>query len=289
MLQKLFACRFCGKNFDTKNILTKHVRKVHPDENPYSCECCNKIFRDRYNLELHTRRHSGEKPFQCELCSKAYSDKYSWLRHVTTKHSNDKPFPCDTCGARFNRKSNLARHVKSHSDGNSNPSSCSICGEGLTARSELKAHMVCHSKDKSFACDLCGKSFKHRQNLDSHKKVLHVTDGTSRLGSCDGLAESTNVSTEQKENLIVEGNSGTEGSLQNQVGISEYSDHQEGITTMGYSELPSRASRVLFERSHPSTCDSEDKFSQEVERVIAEIISLRKETPKGEGNLDKMC
>jgi len=71
-LQKLHACRECGKCFSFACQLEVHTR-WHTKEKPYGCTVCRKSFTTVSMLRRHHRIHTGEKPFRCHVCGKCFN------------------------------------------------------------------------------------------------------------------------------------------------------------------------------------------------------------------------
>ncbi|GLV43759.1 Parkin Interacting Substrate [Carabus blaptoides fortunei] len=79
-VQEKHTCNICRKSFVDSSLLTVHMRQ----HSPLSCEVCgktfmlpnslrkhlkvhfgNKKFIQKYDLDTHSRYHSGERPYQC--------------------------------------------------------------------------------------------------------------------------------------------------------------------------------------------------------------------------------
>ncbi|KAK1884879.1 Zinc finger protein 708 [Dissostichus eleginoides] len=118
----------------------------------------------------------------CEVCGKVMKNKASLARHSFI-HTGQKPFACHLCELRFNRRDNLQHHLtRLHPEGAKHRQKhrpapawlCSACGKTFSCRSRLKTHEVIHSGVKPFRCDLCPKAYMRTNDLEHHKKIVHV-------------------------------------------------------------------------------------------------------------------
>ncbi|XP_041664790.1 histone-lysine N-methyltransferase PRDM9-like isoform X1 [Cheilinus undulatus] len=106
---KLHHCSECGKGFNYKMDLTRHM-VVHTKEKLFSCSVCDQRFTQKGSVTVHMRIHTGEKPFGCSVCGMRFTKKGDLTRHTRT-HERIKPFVCSHRGKGFHNKMNLMRHV----------------------------------------------------------------------------------------------------------------------------------------------------------------------------------
>ncbi|KAM6900449.1 zinc finger X-chromosomal protein-like [Xenentodon cancila] len=121
----------------------------------------------------------------CDVCGKVMKNKSSLARHSFI-HTGKKPFACHLCNLRFNRRDNLQHHLnRLHPNGVAKLEKqrevqawlCAVCGKTFSCRSRLKTHEVIHSGIKPHRCDLCPKAYMRTNDLEHHKKVVHVDGG----------------------------------------------------------------------------------------------------------------
>ncbi|XP_070709131.1 zinc finger protein ZFP2-like [Pempheris klunzingeri] len=121
----------------------------------------------------------------CDVCGKVMKNKSSLARHSFI-HTGKKPFACHLCDLRFNRRDNLQHHLsRLHPNGVAKLEKqrqttawlCAVCGKTFSCRSRLKTHEVIHSGVKPHRCDLCPKAYMRTNDLEHHKKVVHIHGG----------------------------------------------------------------------------------------------------------------
>ncbi|KAM4534438.1 uncharacterized protein PAE49_022647 [Odontesthes bonariensis] len=122
----------------------------------------------------------------CDVCGKVMKNKSSLARHSFI-HTGKKPFACHLCELRFNRRDNLQHHLsRLHPGGVARLEKrrvapawlCAVCGKTFSCRSRLKTHEVIHSGVKPHRCELCPKAYMRTNDLEHHRRVVHV-DGAA--------------------------------------------------------------------------------------------------------------
>lgn len=91
---------------------------------------------------------------RCGHCKEVYHNKKDLLNHITQSHEGRLLFGCFTCSKTYEKWSSL------------------------------DIHEATHRMDKPYLCDLCGKSFKHSNNLRGHKRT-HLDESIKKRHVCE--------------------------------------------------------------------------------------------------------
>ncbi|KAM3938533.1 gastrula zinc finger protein XlCGF66.1-like isoform 2-T2 [Leptodactylus fuscus] len=167
MREEPISCPECGKCFDKKPYLIRHLR-IHKGEKPFSCSECGKCFSLKSTLVKHQKIHTGEKPYSCLECGKCYIQKSHLIEHQK-HHTGEKPYSCSECGKCFGYKSVLVRHQIIHTG--EKPYSCSECEKCFASKSALVRHQKIHTGEKRYPCSECEKCFPEKAKLVRHQRI----------------------------------------------------------------------------------------------------------------------
>ncbi|XP_041664281.1 oocyte zinc finger protein XlCOF6-like [Cheilinus undulatus] len=178
--EKPFSCSQCGKKFGHKGHFTRHML-IHSKEKLFSCPDCGKRFKRKSCLTRHMFLHTEEKPFSCSECGKTFKLKSNLTSHMLV-HNGEKLFNCSECDKSFKQKSCLNRHMFLHTG--EKPFSCSVCGVRFNQKGNLTSHMLVHTEEKSFSCTECDKRFNKKANLTSHL-LVHAGEKPFSCSECD--------------------------------------------------------------------------------------------------------
>lgn len=109
--------------------------------------------------------------FSCPECNGSFSSMEALLEHRRTVHKSSYHVMCEECGKVFRSTSGYRNHQKIRHSSDSNVPFCKICGKKFSSSSRLFEHRKKHSDQTYYACQKCGKSFKHARSVKRHDIV----------------------------------------------------------------------------------------------------------------------
>ncbi|XP_019352672.2 zinc finger protein 646 [Alligator mississippiensis] len=215
----IYACGVCAKRLYNMAALKNHLRvhlkgeagseadsdPVATSPRPYRCGECGRTYRHRGSLVNHRHTHRTGV-YRCSLCPKEYSNLMALRTHVRVhgrRHgegeeeqeektrrcppgtSAAQPHICGACGDIFGSLGELRSHARSHGGPEGRAFACEVCGRRYRHAASLVNHRRCHQTG-DFACPLCAKALANMAALKSHlrghqrrsRRAAPGTDGT---------------------------------------------------------------------------------------------------------------
>lgn len=160
-------CKFCNKLFKNKYVLIAHEKR-HENKGKFICNDCGKGFDSKGCLNRHIKVHTGEKKFQCQECQRSFSSSNN-LRLHSRRHNGIKPYLCTQCGKSFSHPTGLSYHLRTHS--RERPYKCEICGKTFVIKCHLDRHKKIHTGERPFACKQCDRAFIKKIDLQRHEQI----------------------------------------------------------------------------------------------------------------------
>ena len=147
-----FKCSKCDFESFSNKGLKIHMKKKHTNYEtlnyPRTCDFCEKIFENGFELRKHMKLHSfkgtlfGE--YKCEECD-FYGDSLEMMEVHAGKCRNDD-FDCGLCHHKFARLEELKTHLAS-----CEVYECAECYNRENSLSDIKLHIEnTHDKTKKF-------------------------------------------------------------------------------------------------------------------------------------------
>lgn len=201
--ERSFACDRCDSRFNSHPEL-KHHMETHSDEKckfrrflscnlflqftqislffhtvtTYSCEICDRSYRNVKSKEKHMNKHFGEthrskEPgtviYECFDCKKSFGKLRDLYRHIK-EHNIGRTitFKCSFCELFYPNLRAMFQHKKlKHT---LYVHDCDYCDQSFRATAELKAHVRKSHRHElnSFKCNQCSKSFSLKCALNTH-------------------------------------------------------------------------------------------------------------------------
>lgn len=147
-------------------------------------------FHRQDNLRRHQRIHVKEEMSKeigfghmCNVCGESFPEPLELLAHAEV-HARGWEHRCMICGEVFVDDEAVASHVSNKHGKNLPPNTCLLCGRTCKDRRTLLKHSFEHSKEKSFGCTKCDKTFHNKARLKRHM-ISH----RSKVVSCDECGE----------------------------------------------------------------------------------------------------
>ena len=134
------------------------------------CKYCNTAHtKDEYNLHI-LENH------KCKVCKNMFASLEDLNSHFKSNHK------CNKCKkVFFNLEIHKYIHRRKYTLTSINtekrirpPVTCNICGKKFAHRGNLNAHLSSHSDNKTYECVKCSNTYKRKSSLIRHIKIYHL-------------------------------------------------------------------------------------------------------------------
>ncbi|XP_055678553.1 zinc finger protein 567-like [Lutzomyia longipalpis] len=170
-----FKCDICSHDAKSYRRLRNHFLISHGVKGYMIC--CFKKFTSLGRLASHLKLHADPEAFKCSKCSRILSNLKAMRRHMRTCSKDPKTFSyiCEVCSQAFPSSRALYVHRRKHAPDEEKLHRCTECSRRFLTPSELKYHRIrLHEKAKSSICDICGKGFGTKSDVEWHVKTTHL-------------------------------------------------------------------------------------------------------------------
>ncbi len=186
---KEYQCYKCGEILVGLEHIKDHQRREHGwvkvstygDPRQFQCSECKSMFETEEKMEWHYCKNfkgtkvPGKDYFECDLCSERFYRHEHYSAHRIF-HTQEKKFSCHQCDYKAKNPFFLAKH-KNRVHNRNYSHVCDLCGKSFITKFEMQIHVRrTHFADrKDFICEECGQGYADSQSLNKHKRSEHPT------------------------------------------------------------------------------------------------------------------
>lgn len=156
------------------------------------------------------RIHRNEQPFSCNICQKVYNAMSSLKTHQRMAHrdvlANSVGGVTSTATTTID---NGAASVVSttttiaDSTNETGPVQCGVCSKTFTKVHQLNVHMTVHDKSRPLACEYCTYRFSTTAKLNAHVK-LHMETGETVLQTVEAEQADDDPNDDKLQDMALE-------------------------------------------------------------------------------------
>ncbi|XP_028331762.1 zinc finger protein 646 [Gouania willdenowi] len=163
-----YRCDQCGRSYRHQGSLLNH-KKSHKT-GVFKCLVCQKRFYNLLALKNHQRSHFDIKRHTCHECGKAFKIQKQLLNHLRRHKENQAKIQ-----ELNNQIQALMQMNGTKTEGGTQPFTSpqhheqqqQLSEEGI--RTDATVKIENNSNERPFACDQCGRTYRHAGSLVNHK------------------------------------------------------------------------------------------------------------------------
>lgn len=193
---KIWTCRKCLEEFESRRELTDHTKLYHIEENTdtntfkydeeqdiYICSNCSAEYQTQKEVEEHISK-AHEEFYTCDVCKHTSKKAYNFAVHMKM-HSEDETYTCPLCSYNTPRRTCLQTHIN-RVHYHKFYYTCPTCGKGFNDSVIFKEHNNEHLGIKPFICVVCNKDFVYSRYMLIHQTRYHTVhiEGTLHRTQC---------------------------------------------------------------------------------------------------------
>ena len=176
--EKPFKCKLCDYAGKQKRFLDIHYVRVHENKKHFVCDQCGKGYNDKLGLTRHLRskhlksaKARNIQATKCEVCNKILVSKDSYKRHMLLQHTNMPKLKCNVCKYEAKELGTLKDHViGSHGK----RLQCLFCSFSAPRHSRIISHTKSKHPDMyAFKCEVCDLTSDDVHMLNEHMINIH--------------------------------------------------------------------------------------------------------------------
>lgn len=162
-------CQMCDIKFLSTDLLQEHV-----EGEDFTCRRCTTGFQTHSQLESHFFTHPT---YKCHLCKKQFYVRKDLETHKENSPSCNSSLECKFCDKKFWRQRSLTVHIHYHHKSQDVDYKCTVCSKSFKVREQLQYHLkIVHMAYEHLECRICHKLLLGPLKMKHHMKMVHIKD-----------------------------------------------------------------------------------------------------------------